>query len=51
MYKYILSIAACIFLSACGKKGPVESLEKTDFPRTYPKSMDTRVPLIENQQR
>ena len=36
MLGYIL-IMASILLSACGKKGPVESLEPSDYPRTYPK--------------
>jgi predicted small lipoprotein YifL len=37
MVRYFILIVASIFLNACGKKGPVESLEPSDYPRTYPK--------------
>ena len=37
MFPYSLLIVVCILISACGKKGPVEPLEKSDYPRTYPK--------------
>ncbi|MGV8948599.1 MAG: hypothetical protein ACOH2E_04440 [Candidatus Paracaedibacter sp.] len=37
MVGYFILIGVSLFLSACGKKGPVESLEPSDYPRTYPK--------------
>jgi hypothetical protein len=30
-------IVVGIFLNACGKKGPVEPLEPSEYPRIYPK--------------
>lgn len=40
MNPYFMLIMVCLFLSACGKKGPVEPLEPSDYPRTYPKPVD-----------
>jgi predicted small lipoprotein YifL len=33
-------IMACLLLNSCGKKGPLEPLEKSDYPRTYPKPIE-----------
>jgi hypothetical protein len=41
MNQYLLLIVFCSFLCACGKKGPPEALEKSDYPRTYPKPLDS----------
>ncbi len=37
MVQYFIIIMVSIFLMGCGKKGPVESLEPSEYPRTYPK--------------
>lgn len=37
MAQYFILMVLGIALSACGKKGPVESLEPSKYPRTYPK--------------
>jgi len=37
MVRYFILMMAGIFLAACGKKGPVEPLEPSEYPRTYPK--------------
>jgi len=40
--KYFSLVIISFFLSACGKKGPVEPLKPGEYPRTYPKaSVDT----------
>lgn len=37
MIPYFVLIFASFLLGACGKKGPVEPLEPSEYPRTYPK--------------
>jgi len=37
MGPYFILIVLGVALSSCGKKGPVESLEPSAYPRTYPK--------------
>jgi hypothetical protein len=37
MVRYCILIVLGICLNACGKKGPVEPLEPSEYPRTYPK--------------
>ncbi|MCE3230149.1 MAG: hypothetical protein K0R52_77 [Alphaproteobacteria bacterium] len=37
MGQYVMVIMVCSLLGACGKKGPTEPLEQSDYPRTYPK--------------
>jgi predicted small lipoprotein YifL len=37
MFQCLLLLMTCILVSSCGKKGPVEPLEPSDYPRTYPK--------------
>lgn len=37
MVQYFILIVVGIFLIGCGKKGPVEPLEPSEYPRTYPK--------------
>lgn len=39
MVQYFILIVLSIALSACGKKGPVEPLEPSKYPRTYPKPL------------
>lgn len=41
MYRICIGvILVAILLVSCGKKGPVEPLEASNYPRTYPKSPD-----------
>jgi len=37
MFQYIVLIGICLVMSSCGKKGPVEPLEPSDYPHPYPK--------------
>lgn len=37
MVQYFIIITLSLSLMGCGKKGPVESLEPSEYPRTYPK--------------
>lgn len=37
MVRYFILIMVGIFLNACGKKGPLEPLEPSEYPCTYPK--------------
>jgi hypothetical protein len=42
MYSICIGVIfAAIFLTSCGKKGPVEPLETSNYPRTYPKPPDS----------
>lgn len=46
MIRYCILIVASTFIVACGKKGPVEPLEKSDYPRNYPRTSNpTSTPL------
>jgi predicted small lipoprotein YifL len=47
MLGYFILVIMSIFLNACGKKGPVESLELSDYPRTYPKPPPDLTPQTE----
>ncbi len=51
--KYLITqvvlVMICTLLSACGKKGPVESLEPSDYPRTYPKPLEAPFPPLKKQ--
>ena len=41
MYRICIGvILGAILLASCGKKGPVEPLEASNYPRTYPKPPD-----------
>jgi predicted small lipoprotein YifL len=37
MIHWIALLAVALLLSACGKKGPVESIVPDQYPRPYPK--------------
>lgn len=37
MWKYAALIGLSVLVSSCGKKGPVEPLEPSGYPHTYPK--------------
>lgn len=48
MSQCLMFIIVCTLLSACGKKGPLEPLEESEYPRTYPKpSQQDSFPLKE----
>jgi predicted small lipoprotein YifL len=40
MFQYMVLIGICVVMSSCGKKGPVEPLEPSDYPHTYPKPQE-----------
>ncbi|MBY0461952.1 MAG: lipoprotein [Alphaproteobacteria bacterium] len=35
--RFVFIIIIGLFLSGCGKKGPLEPVEPDNYPRTYPK--------------
>lgn len=35
--QYLILLIVSLLISSCGKKGPVEPLEESKYPRTYPK--------------
>ncbi|MBX9804772.1 MAG: hypothetical protein K2Y18_03335 [Alphaproteobacteria bacterium] len=37
MYQCFVVMIVGLLLGACGKKGPLEQLESSEYPRTYPK--------------
>lgn len=34
---YFVLLVASFLVGSCGKKGPIEPLEESKYPRTYPK--------------
>jgi len=49
MYKFGIIILISFGLAACGKKGGVEPLENSDYPRTYPKPPPPDYPLAKEK--
>jgi len=39
MLQRLAFLLLSLLLVACGKKGPVEPLEPSDYPHTYPKPL------------
>jgi len=50
MFQYIVLMMVCLLMSSCGKKGAVEPLEQSDYPRPYPKPQKPE-PLIMKKQK
>jgi predicted small lipoprotein YifL len=40
MVNYLVLILMSLVITACGKKGPLESLEPSQYPHNYPKLPD-----------
>lgn len=40
MNQCLMLVMVCALLSGCGKKGPLEPVETSDYPRTYPKPLE-----------
>ncbi len=42
--QYFMVLIISLFLVGCGKKGPVEPLEPSAYPRPYPQPFENDVP-------
>ncbi len=49
MFRYVLFVMACLILTSCGKKGPLDPLGKSEYPRTYPKPIEEELEVTKEK--